>query len=226
MGCWVFSPFFCLTSDVYEIFKACGRQHCDTGKHQKQLDFLTALKGGQLVSASCPISPASHIQSDDSAFTCQDFCLQALKITHTEVSKSSSAKERLLQLIQLTETQQHSDSSLTQSQSLLSGKVMPSSRGSRAVHVLLRFALSLSVWLTFLDAACVRSRLAPGNWTESSEPFSNPARALLATLVAILGMILCVNRELLLLGSRNCQGIYKEGQHISIGKSSRKSPFQ
>lgn len=147
-------------------------------------------------------------------------------MTHTEVSKSSSAKERLLQLIQLTEIQQHSDSSLTQSQSLLSGKVVPSSRGSRAVRALLRFALSLSAWLTFLDAACVRSRLAPGNCTERSEPFTSPSGALLATLVAILGMILCVNGELLLLGSRNRQGIYKEGQHISIGKSSRKSPFQ
>lgn len=50
--------------------------------------------------------------------------------------------------------------SLGQSQSVLSGKVTP--RCSRAVHVLLGFALSQTAWLTFLDAVCVMSRLTLG----------------------------------------------------------------
>lgn len=62
---------------------ACETQHCNTGKHQKRLDFLTELKGAQLVSPSCLIPPPSQIHPEDSAFTCQDFCLWALKSTHT-----------------------------------------------------------------------------------------------------------------------------------------------
>lgn len=64
---------------------ACETQHWKTS--EATLDFLTALKRAQLVSPSCPIPPLSQIQQEDSCFTCQVFCLWALKTTHTEVSE-------------------------------------------------------------------------------------------------------------------------------------------
>lgn len=74
------SPPFCLTSDVCEIFNK--QQEClwNTALRywkpsEATLAFLTAPKGAQLVSPSCPIPPPSQVQPDDSAFTCQDFCL-------------------------------------------------------------------------------------------------------------------------------------------------------
>lgn len=88
----------------------------------------------------------------------------------TQVSKESSAKQRLLQLIQLTEIQRNADSQPDSKPICPFRKGHPSSRCSRAVHVLLGFALPQTARLTFLMLS-VMSRLTLGNCTE--QPISS-----------------------------------------------------